>query len=287
MKFNALSPDEERVIVHKGTERPFTGELLNNKEPGTYSCKRCGADLYRSADKFESGCGWPAFDDEIPGAVKRNPDADGRRTEIVCANCDGHLGHVFTGEKLTDKNVRHCVNSVSMVFKPATKESDNASATQEAIFAGGCFWGVEHLMKQIDGVISTEVGYIGGKTENPDYRSICSGTTGHVEAIRIKFDAAKVTFKTLGQHFFEIHDFSQENGQGPDIGEQYLSVIFYQNDSQKAESSELIKALQSKGYKVATTLRLATKFWPAEDYHQRYYEKTGKAPYCHVRRKIF
>lgn len=119
VKYNRLTPEEDAVIVHKGTEHSFTGEYENFWGKGTYLCKRCEAPLYRSENKFEAYCGWPSFDDEIPGAVKRVPDPDGTRTEIVCANCGAHLGHVFKGELLTEKNVRHCVNSISLKFIPA------------------------------------------------------------------------------------------------------------------------------------------------------------------------
>jgi peptide methionine sulfoxide reductase msrA/msrB len=281
--YRKLTAEERRVIVHKGTEAPFTGEYVNNFEKGVYVCRRCGAELFESDAKFKTDCGWPSFDEQIPGAVKWTPDADGIRTEITCTNCGGHLGHVFLGERLTDKNTRYCVNSISMIFIPAEKRKK----TEKAIFASGCFWGTEYYFQKAPGVISTTVGYTGGHVDNPTYKQVCTNTTGHAEAVEVIYDPNKTSYEKLAKLFFETHDFSQVNRQGPDIGSQYRSAIFYLNDKQKETAEKLVKILEEKGKKVATQIRPAGKFWPAEEYHQQYYDKNGKSPYCHIYKKIF
>ncbi|MFR9524047.1 MAG: bifunctional methionine sulfoxide reductase B/A protein [Rikenellaceae bacterium] len=277
---NKLTPQEKFVIEQKGTEQPFSGEYYDFKGEGTYICRRCNAPLYRSEDKFDSHCGWPSFDDQIEGAVTRSLDADGRRTEITCTACGAHLGHIFQGEGFTDKDTRHCVNSISMKFTPKPK-------LERAIFAGGCFWGVEHLMQQQDGVASVVSGYIGGEVENPTYEQVKAHTTGHAEAVEVLYDPSKVDYETLAKLFFEIHDPTQRDGQGPDIGDQYRSEIFYTSSEQKQVAQALIKTLRIKGYDVATKLTQATTFYPAEDYHQDYYQLKGTEPYCHFRVKRF
>jgi peptide methionine sulfoxide reductase msrA/msrB len=278
MGYNKLTPEEEAVIIGKGTERPFTGIYYDNWEEGTYVCKRCGAPLYRSTDKFDAQCGWPSFDDEIPGAVKRAPDADGMRTEIVCNNCGAHLGHVFLGEGFTDKDTRHCVNSVSLKFIAAEK----TEKYEKAYFAGGCFWGVEYYFQNADGVISTTVGYMGGQTDKPTYKEVCTGKTGHVETMEVVYDPSLTTYEKLARLFFNIHDPTQMDRQGPDIGEQYRSEIFYVDEQQKETAEKLIGMLKDKGYKVVTRVETAGPFWKAEDYHQDYYENKHGQPYCHV-----
>lgn len=283
MKHDKLTKEEERVIIYKGTEPPFSGKYNDHWEKGTYFCKRCNAPLYRSEDKFDAGCGWPSFDNEIPNAVKRIPDPDGVRTEIVCANCGAHLGHVFVGEGFTEKGVRHCVNSISLDFVPAKKER----RTERAIFAGGCFWGTEYYFKRAKGVISTAVGYIGGRKDNPTYEEICHGDTGHAEAVEVVFDPDIISYEELVKLFFEIHDPTQVNRQGPDIGEQYRSEIFYLNDEQKVIAEKWIRILKDKGYKIATKVTTGSTFWKAEEYHQDYYNKTGGSPYCHRYTKRF
>jgi peptide methionine sulfoxide reductase msrA/msrB len=277
-KMPPLSEAEKRIILDKGTEPPFTGEYWNSFEKGVYACRQCGALLYLSDSKFASACGWPSFDEEIRGAVRRQPDADGQRTEILCAACGGHLGHVFVGEKLTEKNTRHCVNSASLVFTPESKWR-----LQRAIFVGGCFWGVDHLFRQVKGVLRARSGYTGGTTEKPTYEDVCTGTTGHAEAVEILFDPRQATYEQLARLFFEIHDPTTVNRQGPDEGAQYRSAVFYANDEQKQVAEKLIGLLKDKGYKVVTQVVPATTFWPAEEYHQDYLNKHPGRSSCHVR----
>ena len=219
------------------------------------------------------------------------------------------MGHVFTGEGFTAKNTRHCVNSLSLDFVPvavptvpvtdpaaasAEKPENTSSAeppksvqTERAIFAGGCFWGVEYMLGKVDGVKSIRSGYIGGHTENPTYEQVCSHTTGHAEAVRVTFDPAKVSYEKLAKVFFEIHDPTQLDGQGPDLGDQYRSEIFYTTPAQQQTAERLIGELRRRGYDVVTEVTPAGRFWPAEDYHQQYYKRKGTLPYCHAYTKRF
>ena len=282
-KYNKLNADERNVIINKGTEAPFKNEYFNFKGKGTYLCKQCYTPLFLSDNKFDSGCGWPSFDEEIPQSLLKTTDADGVRTGITCKKCGAHIGHVFLGEEFTAKNTRHCANSISLLFMK--EKSDSVHDT--AIFASGCFWGTEYYFQKLEGVISTQVGYTGGHTTNPTYKEVCSGTTGHLEAVKVVFDSSKIDYEKVCKYFFETHDFTQTNGQGPDIGEQYLSAIFYTSMEQKKIAEKIINILIEKNYKVATMLIPAKPFWPAEEYHQDYYINKGATPYCHIYTKIF
>jgi len=272
-----LSDQEKHVILEKGTEAPFTGKYWNHTAQGVYVCRQCGSPLYLSESKFESHCGWPSFDDEIPGAVTRKLDADGQRTEILCAHCGGHLGHVFLGDGMTAKDTRHCVNSASLMFVPQEKWP-----LERAIFAGGCFWGVEHQFRQAPGVLTVRSGYTGGTVEKPTYEQVCTGKTGHAEAVEILFDPAKVSYERLAKMFFDIHDPTQRGGQGPDHGSQYRSAVFYNTPEQKKTAERLVALLRTRGYDVVTEIKPATAFWAAEEYHQDYLVKHPERNSCHV-----
>jgi peptide methionine sulfoxide reductase msrA/msrB len=280
MQLNKLNEEEKRVILNKGTEAPFSWKWNSHKGDGVYICKQCNTPLYKSNSKFSSNCGWPSFDDNIKSAVKTVADADGRRVEIVCASCGGHLGHVFEGEQFTPKNTRHCVNSVSIDFV-------GTNNYKKAYFAGGCFWGVEYHFENFPGVISAISGYMGGDTINPTYEQICTKTTGHLEVVEVTYDPMVVSYESLTKLFFEIHDPEQANGQGPDIGPQYLSAIYTSDENERKIVQKLAKELTSKGYNIATKLHKDTVFYKAEDYHQDYYQRRNQQPYCHTYTKRF
>lgn len=272
--FENLTPEERRVIVDKGTEAPFTGEYDNFYEAGIFVCRACGNHLYDSSSKFDAGCGWPAFDKVKEGAINKYSDfhLGYERTEITCTKCDGHLGHVFLGEKLTPENTRHCVNSISIRFIAN-------DSLKKATFAAGCFWGVEELYRSLKGVYSTDVGYIGGDTKNPTYKEVCYENTNHAEAVEVLYDPKQVSFEELINIFWENHNPTTLNRQGPDVGTQYRSAVFYHDDEQKDIAIKTMKALDdSDKFKnpVVTQIVPSEIFYRAEEYHQEYLFKRGK-----------
>ncbi len=283
IKTASLTPEEKEIIINKGTEHSYTTNDNEYLSKGTYICRNCGVALFDCKDKFHSHTGWPSFDQELGNTAILQPNSNDPRSEVICNKCNSHLGHVFWGEEYTQLNTRYCINSLALDFVP----HDNISDTEEVIVAAGCFWGVEYLFNKLEGVLKTDVGYTGGFINYPSYEQICNSDTGHVEAVRVTYDPKVVNYSRVIQYFFEIHDFVQVNGQGPDIGEQYLSRIFYYTERQYKLAYKEIQYLQNIGYKVSTQLQPVTTFWKAELYHQHYYNKNSKQPYCHVWKKIF
>ena len=301
-----LSKMQCHVTQDDGTEPPFNNEYWDNKRAGIYVDVVTGEPLFSSLDKFDSGTGWPSFTKPIEdGRVVEKDDykIGTKRVEVRSKAGDSHLGHVFPDGPQDRGGLRYCMNSAALKFIPVEdlakkgyakflplfekdkKKEDKAVAT----FAGGCFWGVEELIRKLPGVLKTEVGYSGGKIDSPNYNIVKTGASGHAESIQVEFDPKKISYEDLLLFFFKIHDPTTLNQQGNDIGTQYRSVIFYHDDEQRKIAQQVKERVDNSGAwkkPVVTAIEPYKKFYSAETYHQDYLQKNPGGYTCHFERKI-
>lgn len=299
-----LTPEQYQVTQRNGTEPAFSGDYDKHFEPGIYVDVVSGKPLFSSLDKYDSGCGWPAFTrpiDDVALTEQEDRSHGMARTEVRSQVADSHLGHVFPDGPPDAGGLRYCINSAALRFVPL-KDMETQGygaylsrfqaagltpgpATQTAILAGGCFWGMQDLLRGIDGVVQTRVGYCGGNQPNATYEDVKAGDTGHAEAVKVVFDPTRITFsQLLTDWFFRMHDPTTLNRQGNDIGTSYRSTIFYLDAAQEREAHAAIRSVQEAGYwkaPIVTTVEPVRNWSDAEEYHQDYLRKNPGGYTCH------